>query len=501
MCQVSTYGNPLNYWFEHSPDRVALVSGSERYSFAGLYEMKEQVKRHLEAKGLGPGSVVACSMGSTALFAALFYACLDLGVILVPSDTAIDQDTLRYRFERSRAQFIVVEKGEVPPPGAAWRPDEILAVTVQRGEDLSVSASESESKTEEDAAKRPACVMYTSGSTGEPKGVCLSVASLLIAATNLANRMGLSQNDRVLAPMPLSHLFGLVSGLLTTHVAGAQLIVMGKYSADEALEILEKEKVTIHHGVPSMIKRELDRWEVSRPGRSLPDLRTGMLAGATVPASLIYRAQDLWNASLVAAYGSTETVNVSCGDPRDDVVVRASTAGKPFASALVQIAAETDDHGGEILVGGPGVMLGYLGADGTLEPLQGPWVATGDLGTMRGGYLSIVGRCKSMIIRNGNNIIPSVLEAVYQQLPGINEVCVLGFPHEEYGEGVALAISGRTELYDDEALRDIARAHVARYAAPDMIVRCDKLPYLPNGKVDRRELERRLAEEMCGSSR
>lgn len=508
MQQLNFETNPLKHWSTQAPDSRALAVAGRTYTYGQLRCAADEVASLLAGHGVTGGTTVSCALGNGLPFVAAFFACLELGAVMVPSDVAVDGSTLEARFGATGSALLLVDKRAASvnasryPEGSVVALDEWLGSCPQGA--VGASADVRLHPVDPDAV---ACVMFTSGSTGVPKGVRLTAGGLMLAAHNLAGRMGLSPDDRVLAPMPLSHLFGMVSGMLTTMSAGACLYLMERYNPVEALSIMDGHAITVHHGVPSMIKRELDELAADPGAFHLDALRTGMMAGAYVSPETVVRAQEEWNARMVIAYGSTETVNVSCGAPEDPLDVRAHTVGRPFGTVQVEVrpagaiaAGECLKAGtaGELYVKGPSVSVGYLGGEDGLLSEDG-MVATGDLALIDAdGYLHIVGRIKNIIIRNGNNIVPSDLERVYADLPGIEEACVFGFPHKVLGEGVALAVAGDYVGYSDQFLRSLACERVARYAAPDVIVRADVLPKLLSGKTDVKALRRMIASGADG---
>lgn len=498
------YSHLLDHLAEAYQGKEAIVCGGRRLSFDDLRDRSNRVGSALRRKGIGRGNVILTALGNDPDFIAIFFAAMKLGAVLVPCDTALDAEALKARAQDVSADIALM--GElrqiadaqslaklVPLALVNVEDDRYPDVFGEEGGDLADIGTDIDGVASADEVR---LIAFTSGSTGSPKGALLSEDNLFKPASSLVQRFRLSDSDVVLMPLPISHMFGLVSGMLMSLLAGAKLVLMEKFEPYSALELIERERVTVHHAVPTMLFRELAVVEAGCEVYDTSTLRTGMLAGASVPETLIRRAQQGMGCEFVSAYGSTETVNVTCGFPEDPVEKRARYVGKPSDGVKLRIvdgegfeAARGDV--GELLVKGPGVMKGYLNvSDGGSSIDESGWFHTGDVASISDdGYVSLCGRKKDLIIRAGNNIVPAAVEAAFGEHPDVVEACVIGAPDDDLGEKAVLFVSLVEGVgLREDSLRAFVRPKIPRFAMPDAIVKVASMPRLANGKIDKRAL-------------
>ena len=502
MIEGVQYSHLLDYLAETYASREAVTCAGRRLSFHCLRERCYRARTALRKQGVGRGSVVLTALGNDPDFIAIFFAVLQLEAVLVPCDTALDASALCARALEVSADVVLMgDKRQVSEAKTLARLFPLVMVNVEeeRYPDLFscegqvLPADGERPRSEGTGADDVRLVAFTSGSTGSPKGALLTEENLFKPAASLTRRFGLSDADVVLMPLPISHMFGLISGMLMSLLAGARLVLMEKFDPRVALKLIEEERVTVHHAVPTMLTRELVVLEDEGGQRALGALRSGMVAGASVPAALIERAQRQMGCSFVSAYGSTETVNVTCGFPDDPLDVRAKYVGKPSDGVKVRVV---DDEGcevaqgevGELCVKGPGIMKGYVGLTGKGSSFDKEgWFHTGDMASLSDdGYVAIRGRKKDLIIRAGNNIVPAAIEAVFSEFPDVVEACVLGVPDDDLGERAVLFVSpAEGSVLHEGLLRAFAQGKVPKFAMPDEIVVAASMPRLSSGKIDK----------------
>jgi fatty-acyl-CoA synthase len=342
----------------------------------------------------------------------------------------------------------------------------------------------------------PLALLYTSGTMGKPKGVLLSHRNLVDTARLSAEALGLVEGDRVLGTVPFFHVFG-VSTVIGTIAAGGTLVLQERFEARGALELLERERITVCHGVPTMF--QLLMRDRTFAGRDLTALRTGVVAGAPVSPDLVRRIRAWCNVEI--AYGLTETGPTICmtrpGDPAER---RAQTVGCPLPGVEVKVVdlATGSLHGpeavGELAVKGANVMLGYHRMPGETARAHGPegFLLTGDLVVVdEAGAVQIVGRRKEMIIRGGNNVTPREVEDVLRTHPAVDDVCVVGVPNELLGELVcACVVPVEGAILTGDELKEFGRDQLVDYKVPDLVRFFDAFPMTGSGKVKRMELAR-----------
>jgi len=348
-------------------------------------------------------------------------------------------------------------------------------------------------------------ILYTSGTMGKPKGVRLSHRNVVGTAAAVAEVLGVGADDVVLAAVPFFTIFGtsVMAGALAV---GATLVLDDRFDPAATVELMAREHVTVCHGVPTMF-----HLLVREPGFArarLPHLRTGIVAGSPVPPDLLTAVRRVCDVEI--AYGLTETgPTVTMTRAGDSSVHRLETVGRALPGVELRIVDVTtgDLHGveavGELAVKGPNVMAGYHRMPGETRRSFTPegFFLTGDLAMLEAdGYVRIVGRRKEMIIRGGYNIYPREVEDVLRAHPGVDEVCVVGVPHDILGEMVcACVVPTEGAILRGEDITDFARKQMADYKVPDLVRFFDALPLTASGKVKRRELAQVVALEHTAS--
>lgn len=347
-------------------------------------------------------------------------------------------------------------------------------------------------------AEDPAIVLYTSGTTGKPKGVQLAQRSFLAIqrelGDDLADWWNLGPDETALHTLPLFHIGGLwwaVNAL----AAGAKLVMTQHFDPDTALELIQAHQVTIACLVPAMLDMTLER-QLASP-RKVSSLRTIVYGGAPIAPALLTRANELLATEFVQFYGLTETGNTAvCLRPRDHdgSATRVTAAGLPYPGVRVKVVdGEGQPLGpgevGEIVVHSPANMLGYWQRTReTEETLVDGWLRTGDAGYLdTEGYLHICDRIKDMIISAGENIYPAEIEAALLEHPSIREVAVIGVPDERWGETVKAVVAAEQPL-DVVSLNRFLRGRLAEFKYPRSLDLVDELPRTPSGKIKKHEL-------------
>ena len=351
----------------------------------------------------------------------------------------------------------------------------------------------------------PANMQYTSGTTGQPKGVVLTHLNIVNNALFAAQYMRLTDADRVCVPVPLFHCFGCVIGTLAGAVTGATIVLPAPvFSAVATMQAIEQERCTAVYGVPAMFIAELNHLEF--PRFDFSSLRTGVMAGAPCPVEIMRRVvNEMHCPEMVVAYGQTETSPVITMSRVDDSVEkRCTTAGCALPETEVRISApdgRTVPAGreGELLTRGYLVMPGYDDEpEATARAIDSDgWLHTGDLAVMQpDGYFRITGRAKDLIIRGGENISPREIEEFLYTHPCVADASVVGLPDEYLGEIVAVWIrlkEGRTA--DQEEIREFCRAELAHFKVPQYVRFVDEFPMTLSGKVQKFKIRQREIEE------
>jgi fatty-acyl-CoA synthase len=359
-----------------------------------------------------------------------------------------------------------------------------------------------------DPGEDPFAIVYTSGTTGKPKGVELSHRNLLYAAVGTARALAMEEEDVVVGIASLFHVFGLGPGVLGTLVSGASLVLEDDPDAGATLDLVVRHGATVHYGVPTLFIGEL-REQQDAP-RDLSTLRVAVVAGAPVSDELVHGISEHVCETVVVAYSVTEassTVCVSSPDhPREK---RVFTVGLPLPDTDLKIV-EGDgselpvESVGEIAIRGPGVMLGYSRQPGETRSVLDAegFLLSGDLG-MRDeeGFIHLVGRRKEVIIRSGFNIYPREVESRLDAHPAVQESAVIGVSDSLLGEAVcACIVPIEGAIVTDEELKDWCRETLAAAKSPDQVRFLDSFPRTGTGKIRRVELARLVQAESSPGS-
>ncbi|MDF1777303.1 MAG: AMP-binding protein [Rhizobiaceae bacterium] len=354
----------------------------------------------------------------------------------------------------------------------------------------------------------PINIQFTSGTTGTPKGATLSHYNIVNNARFVTDRINLTEADRLCIPVPLYHCFGMVMGVLGAVSKGAAMVFPGEaFEPKATLNALASERCTAVYGVPTMFVAMLQEMEAQ--SYDLGSLRTGVMAGAPCPINVMERVNRQMNMKEVTiCYGMTETSPVSFQSFVDDPIEkRCATVGRVHPHLEVKIV---DQEGkivpigaqGELCTRGYSVMKGYWQEDErTRETIVDGWMQTGDLATIdEGGFCSIVGRVKDMIIRGGENIYPREIEEYLFRHPQVSEVQVFGVPDEKFGEAVcAWVVAKPGEGVTEEAIRHFCQGQIAHYKIPAHIRIVDEIPMTITGKPQKFVMRDQMSELLSTS--
>ncbi|WP_400159237.1 long-chain fatty acid--CoA ligase [Arthrobacter sp. BPSS-3] len=488
-----------------SPDRTALIVGEDRTSYGDLWRQTREYAGALRARGIGPGDAVAVLIPNVPDFARVYYAVLALGAIVVPVHALLKAREIEYVLQDSGARLMICADALLGEgaAGAAASGVDVLTVMSPEGGDLprleaEAAAAEPIRSYEPCRPSDTATILYTSGTTGKPKGA-LGTHFALVEQTSviLTSVMDFKPGDVLFGGLPLFHTFGQTVVLNAGLRAGATVVLLPRFTGQGALELVAKHKVNVFVGVPTMYVALLEAAKSTavRPA----DLRYGISGGASLPLAVMDRFRDVFGIEIHEGYGLTETSPVAAFN-HVGMTPRPGTIGIPIWGVDIEIArAETVEsiellptgELGELVVRGHLLMKGYLNRpEATAEAVVDGWFRTGDLGTKDDdGYLTIVDRKKDMIIRNGYNVYPREVEELLLTHPQVVSAAVYGVPHEVHGQEVAAAIvldAGATVT--EAELVEFASSQLAAYKYPRIIRLLSELPLGPSGKILKREL-------------
>jgi o-succinylbenzoate---CoA ligase len=470
---------PVHTQALREPHRLAVLAAGRRLSFAELDGEVAAWTGRLHARGVGPGSLVALLSWNGLPAVALLFAVRRLGATLVPLNARLTGAELGPLVQRLRPRVLLSEEAL-----AHGLPDAERLESVERETPSSPPAPEG-LPLEADWA-----VLFTSGTTGQPKGARLPVGAFLASAAASGENLGATAKDRWLCNLPLFHVGGLAMAVRCA-VDGAALVVHRRFDAQETARSLVEDGITHVSLVARTLALTLDACP------PLGALRVVLVGGGPLPAELAARAHAA-GLPVLQTYGLTEACSqVATEHPGE---ADGTTAGRPLPGLSVRVLSAAGgvagvDEAGEILVRGPTVMAGYLDdADATARALAGGWLHTGDVGSLDGqGRLRVLARRLDLILSGGENVYPAEVEAVLASHPGVAEAAVVGISHSTWGEVPVAAVVLRPGA-GVGGLVEWARCRLASFKVPTEVVALSALPRTAAEKVDRVALRRALGE-------
>jgi long-chain acyl-CoA synthetase len=478
-------------WAERAPDAIALLDNGRVWTYAALDSAIRKTSAWLSESGVRPGDRVMLVCENCCPAVATYFACTAIGAWPVIVNAKLSDREIDDIREHSGARVVVLTTEASPRARAHAQRLNATAADPGCGA-LAITATYGTAKAE--TRDDVAALIYTTGTTGRPKGVMLSHANLLFVAHATARARRLTPTDRVLATLPVSHILGLTGVLLGTLLAGGSVYLTSRFDPAFILAALKNDGLSVMIGAPSFyaLLAEYGARKNILP-IAAPSLRLMSSAGAPLDAATKAAAEKAFGQTLHNGYGITEcspTISLTSPDaPRSDCAVGRILPG--IETRVVNASGDDMPSGeaGELWVKSPGVMQGYYNApEETAAAVTDGWFKTGDLARLEDGNLFIVGRCKEMIIRFGFNVYPAEVEGVLNGHPDVARSAVIG--HQINGSEEILAFVQRTpgaEVTVDE-LRDMASANLAPYKQPSRITFIDALPMSPAGKVLKSEL-------------
>ena len=479
-----------------NPDRVAIHLGDQTTSYGELDDQSARVAGLLAARGIAPGTPIGIMLPNVPEFASVYYGILRTGAVVVPMNPLLKAREIAYYLGDSGAPVIFAWHVTAPEVeiGAKEAGAEAILVDPATFPDILATASPAPQVVDR-AAYDTAVVLYTSGTTGHPKGAELTHANLINnVEVSAADLFQLGPDDLIFGGLPLFHAFGQTCTLNAAIMTGASLTVLPRFDAAKALEILADQRVTIFAGVPTMFSALLH--VPDRSGYDVSALRLCISGGAAMPVEVLRQFEDAFDCIVLEGYGLSETSPVaSFNHPGRER--KPGSIGTPIRGVEMRVvdasgAEVPQGEVGEIAIRGHNIMKGYLNRpDATAEAVSADgWFRTGDIGRVdEDGYYYIVDRKKDLIIRGGYNIYPREIEEVLYEHPEVAEAAVVGIPHPELGEevGAAVALKPGATVTPDE-LRSYVKSQVAAYKYPRRVWIVDALPKGPTGKILKKEI-------------
>lgn len=476
-----------------SPHKLALIIGDKQWTYRQLDGLVNQMTAHLAGRGVQPGDFVAALLPNSLDYVCLVHALARLGAVLVPLNTRLTAAELQWQVEHVGCKLVVYSvetqdewlmvNSQWLMVNDEWRDEQPLTINHQP---FTINHLQS--------------IVFTSGTTGRPKGAMLTFANHFWSATASSYRLGIDPADRWLSVLPLYHVGGLAV-IFRSYLYGTAVILHNRFDPDAINHSLDNDSPTLISLVPTMLHRLLqsrDHWPDS--------LRLILLGGAAAAPELIEKANHLPRQSPISnlqspiiapTYGLTEAASQVATMLPEDAARKPGSVGKPLMFTAVTII---DDQGnnlppgglGEIVVSGPTVMAGYFDPKTTrltTNDYKTTRLKTGDVGYLdEDGDLWVVQRRTDLIVSGGENVYPAEVEAVLRGHTAVSQVCVVGVPHPEWGQQVTAVVQLKPgQSVTEEALLAYCRQHLAGYKQPRRIKFVAELPHTASGKVARQE--------------
>jgi long-chain acyl-CoA synthetase len=491
---------------ERLPDQTAFKLDDVELSYSMLDEGSARVAGLLKSKGLEEGDRVGLMMPNVPYFPAIYFGILRAGGVVVPMNVLLKGREVAFYLEDPEAKLLFAwgDFAEAAEEGAEKSGTEVILVKPGEFEKLLAEQDPVTDLAERDADDT-AVILYTSGTTGKPKGAELTHANLYKNSKGVSEKLGeMSDEDVLLGALPLFHSFGQTCCMNSAVSVGATVTMLPRFDPDKALEIINRDKVTLFQGVPTMYNAMLHSDAVDDADCS--SLRICMSGGAAMPAELMRAFEEKFDCMILEGYGLSETSPVASFN-HPDKERKPGSIGQPIEGVEMQV---WDDDGnevpqgeiGEIVVRGHNIMKGYWNRpDANKESIdEDGWFRTGDMAKVdEDGYFFIVDRKKELIIRGGYNVYPREIEEVLYEHPAIQEAAVVGVPDDSLGEEVGAAIVLKQgESLDEDELKSYVKDQVAAYKYPRKVWFVDELPKGPTGKILKREIE--VPEKVAASS-
>ncbi|SIS17878.1 long-chain-fatty-acid--CoA ligase [Williamsia sterculiae] len=471
---------------------TALILDDVSVSYAELDTAGKRIAGLLAERGIGPGDRVGVMLPNVVEFAPVYFGVLRAGAVVVPMNPLLKAREVEYYLSDSGARLLFswhtttdeVEKGIAGSGGEA------VNETVAPGQLPQGPVSEGVA---DRAADDTAVILYTSGTTGRPKGAELTHSNLLrnVEVTQ-SDLLDISTDDVVFGGLPLFHAFGQTVTLNTTVAVGATLVLLSRFDPVAALNLMAQHGVTVFAGVPTMYSAFL---AVADPP-SLPALRVCVSGGAALPVEVLRRFETVFGCEVLEGYGLSETSPVASFN-RPGTARKPGSIGTPVTGVEMRVvdadgAPVPDGEVGEIAIRGHNVMKGYWRKPDETKAAKSEdgWFATGDMGKVdEEGFFYIVDRKKELVIRGGFNVYPREIEEVLYEHPAVSEAAVIGIPHAELGEeiGAAVVLRPGTSATTGE-IRAYVKERVAPYKYPRVVWILDEMPKGPTGKIQKRDL-------------
>jgi long-chain acyl-CoA synthetase len=479
---------------EH-PDAIAVKLDDAAFNYGLLENAAQRVSAMLKSKGVGVADRIGIMLPNVPYFPAVYYGALRAGASVVPMNVLLKAREVGFYLSDPQVKVLFAWHDFMDAAEAGARDAggvEIVPVKPGEIEGL-IFAHEPDEDVADRAADDTAVILYTSGTTGKPKGAELTHDNLSQNVDVAVGLFDMGVGDVIFGGLPLFHSFGQTCTMNAAIRCGATVTLLPRFDPGKALEILQRDACTVFEGVPTMYGALLNHPD--RKSYDVSRLRVCASGGASLPVEVLRGFEECFGCKVLEGYGLSETSPIASFN-HPDRARKPGSIGTPIRGVEFKLVDEDGNEVpegeiGEILIKGHNVMKGYLNQpDSTAAAIKDGWFATGDMAKVdEDGYYFIVDRKKELIIRGGYNVYPREIEEVLYEHPAVREVAVVGVPHSDLGEEVGAAVALKDgESVEVDELRAFVKEQVAAYKYPREIWLVDELPKGPTGKILKREI-------------
>ncbi|KAB2336333.1 long-chain fatty acid--CoA ligase [Cytobacillus depressus] len=477
------------------PDSIAVVDGEEgcRFTYKEMNERAENLANYLSSIGIQKGDRIALLSPNHVSYFDLLFACGKIGAIFVPINWRLSQAEIEYILQNCTPKLLVVSK-KLEKLVLNQRKTKVINIDLEKYHNITANNSPERKHKINISENDPLAIIYTGGTTGKPKGVVLSHEAILWNGINTIISWNLTASDTTLTYLPMFHTGGLNALSIPILMMGGKVVIGRDFESEKAIQLMNQERCTIVLMVPTMYLTIINSECFNNT--SFPTMHTFLSGGAPCPLE-IYHAFEQKGLSFKEGYGLTEAgPNNFFIEPTMSKLKRGSV-GKPCVFNEVKIMTTNGTEAdvgevGELLIRGKHVFTHYWdNPQATAEVYKDGWLYTGDLGKRdEEGFHYIVSRKKEMIITGGENVYPLEVEHCIQRHPAVNEVAVIGLPHEKWGEMVVAVVSLKKDKYvTDVDLTDFCKQILGKYKIPKHFIFADNIPKTHVGKIDKNKLK------------
>lgn len=492
---MSNLAEALSHSAAANPGSLAIKLDDVELTYAQLDGASSLFAGHLVAQGIEPGDRVGMMIPNVPYFPIIYYGILKAGGVVVPMNVLLKGREVEFYLKdpAAKACYAWADFGEDAAIGAEGTDAELTLVKPGEFEALLGAATPIEQIVDR-GGDDTAVILYTSGTTGTPKGAELTHENLISNRKTVVDMFSLTPGDIIFGGLPLFHSFGQTCCMNAGIAAGSAITLLPRFEPGKAFDIIERDKVSVFMGVPTMYIALLNDPKASTTDTAT--LRFAVSGGASLPVEVLNAVEALIGGKLLEGYGLSETSPVSSFN-QPHLPQKPGSIGTPVPGVSMKLV---DDDGndslpgevGEIAIQGPNVMKGYWNrADATAEVTKNGWFLSGDMAKKDDdGFYFIVDRKKELIIRGGYNVYPREIEEVVYEHPAVMEAAIIAVPDASLGEEVACAVAFKPgESATTEEIQSFVKERVAAYKYPRHVWIVDELPKTATGKILKREIE------------